>query len=127
MAVEDALNQKLRMTRGDTDSWSGQVVDPDNNDAPVDITGYAMTWTVKRSYSDADSEAVIRKTVGSGITFTAPVTGVFRLGPLLPTDTSGFEDSVVGFVFDVQIVDLTGGVRTCAKGTLTVHPDSTRS
>lgn len=124
MTMQEALNQKLSMVRGDTNSWLGQVTDPDNDDEPINITGCTMTWTVKRDIADGAGAAVIRKTVGNGITLTTPAAGLFKLGPLLPTDTSVLDDEFVGLVFDVEMVDLAGNVVTVAKGTLFVSPDS---
>lgn len=120
------LNQKLKMVRGDTPSWQGQVTDPDNNHAPKNITGCALTFTAKRDIEDADSSAIIRKTIGNGIVLPVGTAGLFTLGPFLVADTQALEDELVGLVFDIQMV-LGGNVSTVAKGTLTVSPDSTQS
>lgn len=125
MTVIPELNQKLKMTRGDTASWQGQVKDPDNQYLPKDITGCTLTWTVKRDVEDADSQAVFQKTVGNGIIL--PVgnhAGIFTLGPLAPADTQGLPNEKVGLVFDVQMV-LGGNTSTVAKGVLYVDPETT--
>jgi len=42
-----------------------------------DITGWALSWLLKRSKTDADAAAVIpAKTVGAGIALTTPASGL---------------------------------------------------
>lgn len=127
MTTIPELNQKLKMTRGDTPSWQGQVVDPDNSDLPKDITGCTLTFTAKRDVDDADSAAVIQKTVGNGITLPpGNHAGIFTLGPLLPADTQSLPNENIGLVFDIEMV-LGGNVSTVAKGVLYVDAEATQS
>lgn len=43
---------------------------------PQNITGWAMSWLLKRRLTDADSAALVTKTTGAGtITLTTPLTG----------------------------------------------------
>lgn len=51
------------------------VVTVADDGARVDLTGVGLTFMVKRRRSDADADAVITKTVGSGITLASPQTG----------------------------------------------------
>lgn len=126
------LNQKLKMTRGDTASWSGQVKDPDlldvnGNPTPKNIQGAALTFTVKKDIEDPDSSAVFQKTVGNGITIpVGNLTGMFTIGPLTSADTTSLPNETIGLVFDVQMV-LAGNKSTVAAGTLTVRAEGTQS
>lgn len=119
------LNQKLRMTRGDTASWQGQVKDPDNSYLPKDIQGASLTFTAKYDVDDSDADAAIRKTVGSGITIPAGNhSGMFTLGPFLTADTQSLENENQALVFDIQMV-LAGNTSTVAKGVLYVDAETT--
>lgn len=119
------LNQKLKMTRGDTPSWLGQVKDPDNSYQPKNIQGATLTFTAKYNVDDSDAEAVIRKTVGNGITIpVGNLTGMFTLGPFLATDTQSLPNENLGLVFDIEMV-LAGNTSTVAKGVLFVDSETT--
>lgn len=44
---------------------------------PQDISGWVLSWMVKRRKTDADDDAIITKTTsGGGIALTTPVSGV---------------------------------------------------
>lgn len=47
-------------------------------DTAIDITGWALSWMVKRYKSDADAAALITKTTSSGIA----ISGVFDTDPV---------------------------------------------
>lgn len=126
MTTLPELNQKLKMTRGDTPTWEGQVRDPDNQYLPKNITGCTLTFTAKRDVDDSDANAVIQKTVGNGLTITTPSAGIFVLGPLLPADTQSLPNENIGLVFDIEMV-LGGNVSTVAKGVLYVDAEATDS
>jgi len=49
--------------------------------AAIDITGWALSWLVKRYRSDADAAALITKTIGSGIV----ISGAFHSVPATNT------------------------------------------
>lgn len=51
----------------------------DASDDPQDITGWAISWMVKRRKTHPDADAIVVKTVGSGITLTSPTTGVLSI------------------------------------------------
>src|SRR5262245_33287169 len=54
----------------------------------VDLTGYDATFMVKQKPNDPDAQAIMALTVGSGITLTDPVNGLFDVD-IAPTDTAG--------------------------------------
>lgn len=43
---------------------------------PQDITGWTLSWMVKRKPTDVDASAVITKTTASGIQLTTPEQGI---------------------------------------------------
>ena len=48
---------------------------------PRDVTGYTLSWMLKRRLSDLDSAAILTKTTSGGIT----ITGTFDSNPVLNT------------------------------------------
>lgn len=112
----------LLMTRGDDVTLD--VIATDQG-APVDLTGAGVWWTAKRRHLDADDDAVIRKTVGAGITVTNPAGGLATVD-LVPADTAGLGNSVALW-WDLQVKDGAGKVRTLAAGRLVVNADVTRA
>ena len=53
-----------------------------------DITGFALSWLLKRDPDDAG--ALITKTTGSGINLTTPASGICTV-TVLDTDTDGLD------------------------------------
>lgn len=82
---------------------------------------YALIFTAKYVGTDPDTDAVIQKASGAGIT----VTGSTAVVSLVPDDT--IEESDRTLVFDVQAQHVTTAeVRTVAAGSLTLVRDITR-
>lgn len=52
-----------------------------------DITGWAISWMLKKDATDDDVNAKITKTVGSGITLTTPLSGICTV-TVADTDTA---------------------------------------
>lgn len=101
--------------------------------APIDITGWFMWWTVKRTYTDADLQAVSQATstptstpAGGGIVFTLAQAGKaeITMGPLA---TRAFPDGTSRLVYDVQIMDPQGHPFTVERGYLLVEADVTNA
>lgn len=92
------------------------VVDPDGS--ATDLTGIDLTFLVKQGLDDADADAVITKTVGTGITVAAPLTGMATID-LSEADTA---DRAGMFPWELQGVDANGRV-TLASGSLYISPD----
>lgn len=67
----------LSIRRGDDYTGARRIVASvvDGAGAPTSLTGTALTFMVKRSLNDADSLALLSKTVGSGITLASPQSG----------------------------------------------------
>lgn len=121
------MNQKLDMVRGDTATWQGQMINPDDNSIiNLNSGGISLWFTVKRSYDDDDLNAVIQKTIGHGITVLSGTGGLFQV-TVLPVDTSVLDNELTGLVFDMQMVDASGNKTTPARGTLLVYAETTTS
>jgi hypothetical protein len=133
---------RLEGWRGDTISFQRQAfkdasgnlvsIDPTSEQppaglAPQDLTGWTVTATAKRSYSDPDNQAVMQVDNASlgGIVIALPTTG--RLGVSFPAmATRLFPDWRVDLYVDVKGVDPGGLVRTLGSGVLTIDPNVTR-
>jgi hypothetical protein len=114
----------IQVTRGDQATYDLTLVDADTGD-PIDLTTMTLTFTAKRQLLDLDDEAFISKTNGAGIEIDAdPTTGMAVL-TLLAEDT---EDTVDAerLIWDVQIDNGAGDVRTPLRGTLVMVADITR-
>ncbi len=117
---------ELTMHRGDAPSWRFLITDEDHPEG-TDLTGVLQVrFTAKRRASDLDADAVISKTVGAGVTITAPATSGYVEVALVPGDTSG-EESAVTLVWDLQVTGAGGDPHTVAFGTLLVQPDISRT
>jgi hypothetical protein len=115
------------LTRGDTERLRVNVT---RDGSAVDLTleGTALWFTVKRKYSDPDSQAVIKKSTGDlgGIETT------LTTGEAVITFDAGETDElsiVVKYYYDVQLVSGSSpvNVETVVKGNISWDGDVTRS
>lgn len=118
----------LEIRRGDTNEITLVVTAPDANGVaqPVNLTSCLLWFTIKRDWEDTDLSAVVIKTIGSGITVTAPPTAGLAVAKLDPVDTS----ALVGLqrlVYDVQLREADGTITTVASGYVQVTRDATRA
>jgi len=88
------------IARGDTDFLEIEVVD-EEAEAPVDITGTVIYFTVKKSSSESDQEALIYKEISE---HTDPINGKSRLDTL-STDTNL---PIGRYLYDLVIVFTSG-------------------
>ena len=88
------------IARGDTDYLEIEVVDEETNE-PVDITETVIYFTVKKSSSDSDSEALIYKEITE---HADPINGKSRLD-ILSSDTNL---PIGRYLYDLVIVFPTG-------------------
>lgn len=109
---------KLEVYRGDSKTYELEFLDEQGN--KLDLTNVEITFTVKRSVYDDDSQAIIQKTITS---HTDPINGITRIN-LSPQDTDQ-PDGV--YVFDIQMKDSLGNVKTLVVGKFYIKPDVTRS
>ena len=82
-----------------------------------------VIWTAKRSYADADADAVCQKAIGIGLSVAG---STISLG-LVPVDFSALTAESTRLVWDAQAQWGDGSVRTVATGTITIAADITRS
>lgn len=111
------------MVRGDTRTITITASNPDST--PYVLTGKTVRFTAKRKITDADTDAVISKVSGSGITVMSNPNDNKAVIAILPADTD-FITNKIRLMCDVQIKD-GSNVYTVATGTLTINPDVTRT
>lgn len=88
--------------------------------AAVDLTGATLSFTVK---TDAyTSTAVITKTIGSGITVSAPATGV-AVTAILPANTSSLPPGTLDYVWELVLTEANGTVTTVDSGAFIISAD----
>jgi cyanophycinase-like exopeptidase len=95
--------------RGDTIPLSIAVT---REGTAVDLTGAALRFVAKRRLKDADVDALITKTIGTGITVT---------------DAAAGAAVIMTLQCEVQMVESDGTITTVAQGTLEVKIDAVRT
>jgi hypothetical protein len=117
------------LTRGDTERLRVTVT---RDGSAVDLTaaGTVLWFTVKRNYSDSDSQAVIKKNSVSGGLGGIATTGT--TGEAIITFVEGETDGVsitTRYHYDVQLVSGSNpvSVETVVKGEISWDGDVTRS
>lgn len=114
------------MKRGDTPKWEIAVLDEDG--APLNLSGWTIRMTAKRSVTDTDAEAVFQlSTVDGTITLINAAGGIAQAQPLRSSTNTLTEDLTVSW--DVQIArDVpTEETYTVDSGTLLIARDITRT
>jgi len=104
----------IDIKRGDT--WSRQLIFTDENNLPIDITGYTIRFTAKEKISDADVDAVFAKVI---TVHEDAVNGISQL-ELSKTDTDLDAGS---YLFDVQITTDEEEVYTVLEGLINISRD----
>jgi len=102
---------------GDTFIRDEVVVDSDGN--AIDITGYTIYFTVKKSYSDSDTNAVIKNTI---TTFTSDSEGKYQL-VVSSTLTSAMVPGI--YVCDIKTKDASDNITTIKNGNFIVKSSVT--
>lgn len=115
----------LEGTVGATNDYTITAKQPVPNQAnPLDLTGASIWFTMKRRYKDADSLALVQKTVGAGITVPTPANGVANLS-LAPADTVALEPGL--YHYDVKVKEGTGRETVIVRGKFNLLPAATKS
>jgi hypothetical protein len=112
--------QNVSMFRGEDKVLSVTV---DNGATPpvaVNITGWTLSFTLRLTAGDAT--ALVTKTTASGISLTAPLTGVLQV---LLEDVDTVALSPGKYAYDVKRMDA-GAEAVLVYGTLTLLPEVTR-
>jgi len=113
----------LELYRGDDRTAAVAIMDLAG--VPLDLTGTALQFTVKRRVADPDDDAVIVKTIGAGITITDEAAGEAEV----VFDAADTDTLPTGphYRWDIQVIDDTGKVRTVAAGRFVIRADITRT
>jgi hypothetical protein len=89
MAIEANIGVSADWFTGEDKSLVFTVNQSDGSTAQ-DITGWSLSWMLKRAVADADADALITKTTGSGIALTTPASGICTV-TIDDTDTDSLE------------------------------------
>lgn len=119
----------ITATEADVDTYRGDTY-PISFDCGIDLTSGTLAFTVKRTTTAAQADALITKasTDATQLEVTDATAGQFDV-KLLAADTSALCDAgkIEQLVYDVQLTDADGYIRTIARGAFRVHPDVTTS
>jgi hypothetical protein len=110
---------EFRMFRGDDRVLTVTIIE---EGGPLDLTGVLLRFTAKRKLTDADSDAVISKATGDGISHGMDPTLGIATVTLDAEDTEG--EAPGPLRWDVQLTDGDGLVRTIATGRLVLLADA---
>lgn len=128
--------QDLSIVRGDSETIDGQI---QRQNAPFDIAGAKLWFTVKSQYDANDDPANIlfQKTSdpGEGIVIEDAGNGDITI-QIDPSDTSGVEipstvkeqyasDYIAEYYYDIQVKTADDGIYTAARGRFLVSFDVT--
>jgi hypothetical protein len=111
---------RLTMTRGDRKVFNVTLTDAAGD--PLDLTDLELTFTVKERHED--TVAVISKTVGAGIAVVSAEDGTATI-TVDPEDTEDIEEPR-NFVWDLEVSNGAGDIRTPVDGTFRIRHDVTR-
>lgn len=110
---------KLQMFRGDDRAWAIEFLQDGGTD-PEDITGWELGFTVKQRDSDPDAEALIQKFITTHVDAANGKTAIV----VDAADTQDLEGGA--YVYDLQVIDGAGKIRTATAGPFIINTDITR-
>lgn len=105
--------EPLEETQGDT--FEKTIRFTDSNDDPIDISTWTIYVTVKKSYSDADSEAVLSQDVTS---HDVPTNGETSFS-FPPSETEGLRGM---HFYEIKYEEGDGTVETLLSRRIEFHP-----
>jgi hypothetical protein len=108
----------MTLKRGDSIDYEMTV--KNNDGTPTDLTGFNITFSVKKKFSDIDY--VIQKTIGNGITVDDPTTGQVVIH-IEHGDTNDLKPKE--YVYDIQF-EISGKYYTPVVDKFIVEPEVTR-
>ena len=115
--MSELAQTNLTIKRGDSKTYTLKFADEDNS--PIDITGWTVFFTMKANIDDVDNDAKIKKDI---TTHTDPTNGETEIS-LSATDTA---QDIGSYVFDIQIKKSTGEIKTILEGIINVGKDVTQ-
>jgi hypothetical protein len=116
----------LTGVKGDTEKYDLTVTDAEGD--ALDLTGCGLTFTIKLNKLDPDTQAILQKAIGTGITLNDQVdedtkgTAVIALDP---DDTAKLLER--DYYYDVQLEVPAGDITTVVQGTFSITADVTRT
>lgn len=113
---------ELEVPQGSTFVYTVTYVDPDLDDAPIDITGYSARMHIRLRIADTTTIYEADSELGGDITIDPLVGKVTLKVPAAVTAQWTFKKAV----FDLEIVDGSGDVTRLVKGTIVLDPEVTR-
>jgi len=102
-----ATYKDLNFDEGDDFPYIITLTDENNN--PVDLTGYTFYMTIKKKKSDSDNDAILKKVITS---IPAPEMGIVTIS----IDRNDTLKSYGTFPYDIKYKDSNGKVRTVLYG-----------
>lgn len=109
----------LSIVRGDSKSY--QFTFRDASGAPVDITGWLVSMTVKANWAQEDAEAVVSIDVTEHID---PANGITLIALTPAAHTDGITPGK--YYYDIQVKTAAGGITTIMRGPFSIEYDVTR-
>jgi len=97
------------------DTWKGRTFTYDRDGVVQDLTAYAIAMQVKTP----GGEILLDLSIGSGITLTDAVNGVFTIDPVITPNATGVN------YYDIQFTNA-GIVSTYVEGKFIIKSDITR-
>ncbi|WP_427007183.1 hypothetical protein [Pseudarthrobacter sp. H2] len=104
--IKQGTDNSLKLHFSTKDATTGVVTD-------VNITGWTIYFTVKKTVRDTDAQALISKTVTS---HSGPTQGI----TYVPISYGESSLPVRGYVYDIKSVDAGGARQSSGVGTLIV-------
>ncbi len=102
----------LKGNRGDEFTF-GVTITKDN--APFDLTGSRVHFSLKKNLNDQDPPLIKKSTIFGGVTVLDAVAGDVQIS-LTPADTQGLPNLTQHYVFDVKVREPDGSVFTVLCG-----------
>jgi hypothetical protein len=116
---------KLFIVQGDDAIVQIALTNPDCT--PIDLTNYGITFTIKRSKTDTDADALFQGTLlNSDITFVTDGTdGLINV--LIPHDNTVLMRQGLPYYWDVQLIDAANKISTPSLGQIYASLEVTQS
>lgn len=112
----------ITVYRGDTKRFTITIKDGDK--VAIDISSYTFKFTVKENATDTQANAKIAKTVTTG-GHSDPTHGITIISLSISDTDLPVTSSTQKYVYDMEMTDGDGNVRTFLKGNLIVLRDIT--
>ena len=117
-----ALTHNIEHIKGDTKKLKVTLKDP--ADAPIDLTGAIVRFTIREDRDEPDdTTALITKVSPASLDVIDAVNGIFVI-TVDPLDTVDVETQ--RYYYDIQVTFPSGDVRTPVQGNWVIKIDTTK-